>query len=90
MDDECVILSSEVVICAVIISFFPACKAGVSSPSSGFRAGHPKRVSKPVFLVSREKKRGTFCLPGNKSLGKRLDRRRITRSFWGESVQFVF
>jgi len=25
-----------------------------------FRAGHPKRVSKPVFLVRREKERGTF------------------------------
>ena len=30
------------------------------APSGRFRAGHPKRVSKPVFLVRREKERGTF------------------------------
>ena len=47
-------------------SFFPACKqeSAVPKATSGlFRAGHPKRVSKPSLLFSshrRDKKRETF------------------------------
>tara|TARA_B110000459_G_scaffold177476_1_gene202086 strand:+ start:184 stop:414 length:231 start_codon:yes stop_codon:yes gene_type:complete len=67
MDDECVILSSEVVIYSGYnFLFFLRAKRQVSAvpkaPSGRFRAGHPKRVSRPVFLVSREKKRGTFFI----------------------------
>ena len=66
MDDECVILSSEVVIYSGYNFLFFSCvrakrqvSAVLKAPSGRFRAGHPKRVSRPVFLVSREKKRGT-------------------------------
>jgi len=68
MDDECVILSSGN-LCGYNFLFSCVAKqvsAVPKAPSGRFRAGHPKRVSKPVFLVRREKERGTFLAMGSK------------------------
>jgi len=63
MDDECVILSSGIVIYAVKISFFPACKAGVSSPKARAVLGQdtPNASASLFFSSGERKKEGLFC-----------------------------
>ena len=65
MDDECVILSSEVVICAVIISFFSCvqkgrCQQSQRHPRAVLGQDTPNASASLFFSSAGRKKEGLF------------------------------